>query len=243
MHPIFITGIGTGVGKTLVAAIVTEALNAAYWKPVQAGFDQGTDTGWIGARISHPEGRLFPETYKLSLPASPHIAAREEGVIISLDNIVSQYEAIRAGTALPITPVQPASSSLASARPSAEPAQPSYLVIEGAGGLFVPLNDSQFVLDLVRQLDATAILVSRNYLGSINHSLLTADTCRAHKLRVAGWIFNDQYLHYEQEIAQWTGIPAIASIPFQATPGPEFIRQQASLIRDSLLSALSSQPL
>jgi dethiobiotin synthetase len=253
MHPIFITGIGTGIGKTLVAAVVTEALNAAYWKPVQAGFDQGTDTGWIGARISHPEGHLFPEAYKLSLAASPHIAAREEGVTISLDKIVSQYEAIRAGSAtsapypegasnLPSPDIGPFSATLASARPSADPAQPSYLVIEGAGGLFVPLNSSQFVLDLVKRLDATVILVSRNYLGSINHSLLTAAACRAGNLRVAGWIFNDQYLHYEQEIVQWSGIPAVASIPFQATPGPEFIRRQAGLIRPSLLAALNSRP-
>jgi dethiobiotin synthetase len=219
MHPIFITGIGTGIGKTLVAAIVTEALSAAYWKPVQAGFDQGTDTEWVGDRISHPEGHLFPETYKLSLPASPHIAAREEGVAISLDKIVSQYEGIRAGTATS--------------------AQIQYLVVEGAGGLFVPLNDTEFVLDLVKRLDATVILVSRNYLGSINHSLLTAAASRAGQLRIAGWIFNDQYLHYEQEIVRWSGIPAIASIPFREGPGPAFIRQQAACIRDSLLAALS----
>jgi hypothetical protein len=92
------------------------------------------------------------------------------------------------------------------------------LVIEGAGGLFVPLNDRQFIIDLIQKLDATVLLVSRNYLGSINHSLLTAAACRRQDLRVAGWIFNDQYMRYEQEIAQWTGIPAIASIPFRADP-------------------------
>src|SRR5271163_865197 len=99
MQPIFITGIGTGIGKTLVAAIVTEALGAAYWKPVQAGFDDGTDTAWIGERISHPAGRLLPETYKLALAASPHIAARQEGVSISLDKIADQFHAIRPGSA------------------------------------------------------------------------------------------------------------------------------------------------
>jgi dethiobiotin synthetase len=212
MQPLFITGIGTGIGKTLVAAIVTEALGAAYWKPVQAGFDEGTDTGWVGERISHPEGRLFPETYKLALPASPHIAARQEGVIISLDKIAGQLPATRP------------------------------LVIEGAGGLLVPLNDTQFVLDLVQRLDALVLLVSRNYLGSINHSLLTAAACRAQGLRVAGWIFNDQYLHYEQEIAQWSGMPAIASIPFRADPDKEFVRQQAARLRPDLLAALDQSP-
>ena len=208
MQPLFITGIGTGIGKTLVAAIVTEALGAAYWKPVQAGFDEGTDTGWVGERISYPEGRLFPETYKLALPASPHIAARQEGITISLDGIADQLPATRP------------------------------LVIEGAGGLLVPLNDTEFVADLVYKLDATVLLVSRNYLGSINHSLLTAAVCRARGLRVAGWIFNDQYLNYEEEIARWSGIPAIASIPFRAEPDMEFVQQEAARIRPALLAVL-----
>jgi dethiobiotin synthetase len=212
MKPIFITGIGTGIGKTLVAAIVTEALDASYWKPVQAGFEDGTDTGWIGERISRPAGRLVPETYKLNLAASPHIAARQEGITIDIDLILAQYRSI----------------------------EKSPLVIEGAGGLFVPLNDRQFVLDLIRRLDATVLLVSRNYLGSINHSVLTANACRNHGLRVAGWIFNDQYMHYEAEIAEWTGIPAIASLPFHDDLSAEYIRSRADLIRAPLMQALNA---
>ncbi|HUB59330.1 MAG TPA: dethiobiotin synthase [Puia sp.] len=215
MHPIFITGIGTGIGKTLVAAVVTEALEAAYWKPVQAGYEEGTDSEWVGERISRPQGRLYPETYKLSLPASPHIAARQEGVVIDLNRIVRQFETIRT-------------------RP---------LVIEGAGGLFVPLNDRQFMIDLIRKLDATVLLVSRNYLGSINHSLLTANACRRQGLRVAGWIFNDQYMRYEQEIAQWSGLPAIASIPFVDDLSNDFVREQAAKIGPALQAALKAQSL
>lgn len=208
MQPIFITGIGTGVGKTLVSAIVTEALDACYWKPVQAGFADGTDSEWVGERISAGHGRIFPELYKLRLPASPHIAAREEGVEIDLDAIA---EALPAG------------------RP---------LVVEGAGGLLVPLNGRQFVLDLVKRLDATVVLVSRNYLGSINHSLLTAEVCRHHGLRVAGWIFNDQYLHYEQEIVAWSRIRAIGSVPFNQLPDAEFIQEQARLLGPALREVL-----
>jgi dethiobiotin synthetase len=215
MQPIFITGIGTGIGKTLVSAVVTEALGASYWKPVQTGFEDGTDADWVGERISNPRGRLYPETYKLSLAASPHIAARQEGVVIDLNRIIRQLETIQS-------------------RP---------LVIEGAGGLFVPLNDRQFIIYLIQQLDATVLLVSRNYLGSINHSLLTAAACRRQGLRVAGWIFNDQYMRYEQEIAQWSGIPAIASIPFQDDVSSDFVREQAVRIRPALQAALQAQSL
>jgi dethiobiotin synthetase len=215
MQPIFITGIGTGIGKTLASAVVTEALGASYWKPVQAGFDDGTDSEWIGERISNPQGRLHPETYKLSLAASPHIAARQEGVVIDLNRIVTQFKTI-------------------ANRP---------LVIEGAGGLFVPLNDRQFIIDLIQKLDAIVLLVSRNYLGSINHSLLTAAVCRRQGLRVAGWIFNDQYMRYEQEIAQWSGIPAIASIPFEDDLSRDFVREQAIRIRPALQAALKAQSL
>jgi dethiobiotin synthetase len=223
MQPIFITGIGTGIGKTLVSAIVTQALGATYWKPVQAGFDDGTDTGWVGERISRPEGRLLPEAYRLVMPASPHIAARQEGIVISLDKIVDQFEAIRNGAA---------------GNPGDRKGGAPELVIEGAGGLFVPLNDQDFVLDLIRRLDATVILVSRNYLGSINHSLLTAEACRAHGLKVAGWIFNDQYGQYEHEIVQWSGLPSIASIPFTDHPDKAFVQAQAAIVRPALLRAL-----
>ncbi|MBN9381721.1 MAG: dethiobiotin synthase [Chitinophagaceae bacterium] len=207
MKPLFITGIGTDVGKTVAAAIVTEALGAVYWKPVQAGYDQGTDTEWVAERLSDP--RTFPETYKLALPASPHIAARQESIVISLDTI-------------------------AAAMPPGRP-----LVIEGAGGLMVPLNEGEFVLDLIKKLDARVILVSRNYLGSINHSLLTAAVCKTHGLDVAGWIFNDQYLHYEQEIVQWSGIPVIGSVPFAGQPDAAWVRQEAERIAPALRRILA----
>ena len=213
MRPIFITGIGTDVGKTVVAAIVTEALQAAYWKPVQAGYSEGTDSEWVAERLSHPHGRILPETYRLALPASPHIAARQEGVKIDLDRLSA----------------------------SAMAATPEFLVIEGAGGLLVPLNEEEFVLDLIKRLDATVLLVSRNYLGSINHSLLTAAVCKAHGLKVAGWIFNDQYLHYEAEIVRWSGLPFIASIPHHENPDTEFVRRQAAKMKNFLLAALTQQ--
>jgi dethiobiotin synthetase len=238
MQPIFIAGIGTGIGKTLVSAIVTEALDAMYWKPVQAGFAEGTDTEWVGERVSRPDTRLIPETYKLALAASPHIAARREGISISLDKIVGQWHSIQPGPASLVSAVPHHSTTPNYGAPPHPQTTPGPLVIEGAGGLLVPLNETQFVIDLVKQLDATVILVSRNYLGSINHSLLTAAVCKAHNIRVAGWIFNDQYLQYESEIIQWSGIPAIASIPFRDQPDKEFISALATSIRPALLTAL-----
>ncbi len=203
MKPIFITGIGTDVGKTVIAAIVTEALGAAYWKPVQAGFDQGTDTEWVAQRLSDP--RMMPEVYKLALPASPHLAARNEGIIISLDRI-------------------------AKAMPADRP-----LVVEGAGGLMVPLNEEEFVADLVEKLDARVLLVSRNYLGSINHSLMTAAVCKARGLDVTGWVFNGQPSGYENDIVKWSGLPLICSIPMAARPDKEFVREQAGHHRMAFL--------
>jgi len=210
MQPIFITGIGTDVGKTLVAAILAQALEADYWKPVQAGFEQGTDSDSVKHMLGNTATRIYPECYRLARAASPHIAAREEGIRISLENIMEQYKKIErdinAGRQAP-------------------------LVIEGAGGLMVPLNEGDFVLDLVRKLRARVVIVSRNYLGSINHSLLTAAVCRAQQLDTAGWVFNDQYMNYEEEIVTWTGIPSIASIPFRENPGRAFVAEQAARMR------------
>lgn len=196
----FITGTGTGVGKTLVSAILTEALMADYWKPVQAGFASGTDSEWISNIISNEKSIVHPEIYKLKLAASPHIASRQENIRIDLKNIVNRL---------------PGSDDL---------------IIEGAGGLMVPLNDNQFVIDLIKLLEVKVILVSKNELGSINHSLLTASVCHQHRIDVAGWIFNGDFMNYENEIVQWSGIPKLASIPHSKMITPTFISAQAAEI-------------
>ena len=210
--PIFITGIGTGIGKTIAAAIVAEALQADYWKPVQAGYEDGTDSQFISQFLSNSSSVVHPELYKLKMAVSPHIAAREENITINLSDIKNRLIALHADPRV----------------------KKNGIVIEGAGGLMVPLNDREFVADLIKQLQAKVVLVSRNYLGSINHSLLTAEVCRLYRLDVLGWIFNDQYLAYEDEIVHWTGFPKIGSIAFSDKPDKEFIKEQASLIADAL---------
>ena len=186
MRPIFISGIGTGIGKTLIATIITEALKADYWKPVQAGYEPGTDSELVASLVSNSETVIHPETYLLKLAASPHIAAQRENRRIELKKIADDLLRMN------------------SYRP---------LVIEGAGGLMVPLNEQEFVIDLVKMLDARLVLVSRNYLGSINHSLMTAAVCRNYGLDVIGWVFNDQYMNYELDIVRWSGYPTLFSVP------------------------------
>ena len=99
-------------------------------------------------------------------------------------------------------------------------------------------NDVDAARQLVLSHLRLVVAVSRNYLGSINHSLLTAEVCRNHRITVAGWIFNDQYLHYEQEIVSWSGIPRIGSVPFGNSPDAEFVRTQAELIGPALREVL-----
>jgi dethiobiotin synthetase len=208
MKPLFISGIGTGIGKTVVAAVMAESLKADYWKPVQAGFETGTDSSLVRTLINNSETIIHPEKYKLTLAASPHIAARQEGLRIELNDLLEVYRQMN------------------HERP---------LIIEGAGGLLVPLNEKEFVVDLVKLLDARLILVSRNYLGSINHSLLTARLCRSYGLDVAGWVFNDQYLDYKKEIAEWSGYPILFSLPFLESVSNHTIAREAGRIGLSYL--------
>jgi dethiobiotin synthetase len=201
--PIFITGIGTDVGKTLVSAILTEALEADYWKPIQAGIEDGTDAERVKSLISNQQSIIHPEVYKLNTPASPHIAARNEGIDIEVVKLFQSAQAIQ------------------------EAAEGKELIIEGAGGLLVPLHKKLFI----RLLQARVILVSRNYLGSINHSLLTAAFCRSNDIDVLGWIFTDTYLNYESEIVEWSGYPLIASIPALEKVDKQTIASEAKRIQ------------
>ena len=209
MTPLFITGTGTDVGKTLASAIMTEALHADYWKPVQAGYAEGTDSLWIRKMLSNSISVIHPELYRLKMPASPHLAAPAENIRITIKEIITHI-----------------------------PQTKNQLVIEGAGGLMVPLNEKELILTLIKKLKARVIIVSRNYLGSINHSLLTGAVLRKEKINVAGWIFTDEYKNYEEEIAQWSGYPVIARIKHLPLISKETIEAEALRIRPSLKAIL-----
>ena len=213
-HPYFITGIGTDVGKTVVSAILAEALGAHYWKPIQAGFDEGTDTEKVKSLISNKACKFYAEMYKLKLPASPHIAAREEEKTIEVVKLLQAFEQIKEKTG------------------------DQDLLIEGAGGLLVPLSDQLLVADLIKLLRIKVILVSRNYLGSINHSLLTAAFCRSNDIPVAGWIFTDTYMDYEEEIVKWSGYPKIINVPLLPNIDAATIAEVAKQKKNAIIQAL-----
>jgi dethiobiotin synthetase len=212
MQSLFISGIGTGIGKTIVSAILTEALQADYWKPIQSGIEGETDAAIVQRLISNTSSKIHTDGYRFTLPASPHLAARNEGITIDVDKL------------------ERSSRHLSSVN--------DFLVIEGPGGIMVPLNEKEFVADFIDRLDTKVILVSRNYLGSINHSLLTAQYCQQKKLDVLGWIFNDHFMDYEDEIVRWSGIEKITSIPFLENITKEQIKEQAQLILPALKKLL-----
>lgn len=183
MQRIFITGTGTGVGKTVVGAIITEALKADYWKPVQAGYAEGTDAQTIRELISNKKTIIHQEGFVLKMPASPHLAAPADKIELTISNILKKL-----------------------------PGTKNVLIIEGAGGLMVPFNKEEFTTGLIKKLKCKVILVSKNELGSINHSLLTAAVCRQNKIPVAGWIFTGEYKNYEEDIVRWSGYKKLFSV-------------------------------
>ncbi|MBN4071015.1 dethiobiotin synthase [Crocinitomix catalasitica] len=206
MKRIFVTGIGTEVGKTFCSAIIVEALQADYWKPVQAGNLDDLDSLWVRDFISNEVSRFHSERYLLSEPMSPHAAANIDGIDISLDD----FEV---------------------------PATENSLIIEGAGGLMVPLNsDGDTILDLIPKVSDETILVSKNYLGSINHTLLSIETLRSRNIPIKGIIFNgDSNAESEKIILASSGVKCLGKIPMMDSELKEFIKEQAEVIKSNLL--------
>ena len=181
--PLFVTGIGTGIGKTIVSAVLVEKLKADYWKPIQSGDLENSDTMKVKSLVSNSTSVFHPEAYKLSQPYSPHKSAAIDGLTIDVQRIK-----------IPETD-----------RP---------LIIEGAGGLMVPLNSSYLLIDLIKQLNADVILVSKNYLGSINHTLLSIQALKQYGVPIKGIIFNGTEDTYSQDfILNYTGIRLLGQLP------------------------------
>lgn len=156
----FITGTDTGIGKTIVSAILTKGLGATYWKPVQSGLQEETDTEVVKRLTDLPSSCFKPESYKLNEPLSPHASARIDGVHIDMDNFrIPGYET-------------------------------DHLIVEGAGGVLAPLNDESLIIDLMVRLKLPALVVARSELGTLNHTLLTLEALEKRNIPVLGVVMN-----------------------------------------------------
>ena len=202
MKTYFITGIGTDVGKTIASAIVTEALQADYWKPIQAGDLDNCDTKKVQRLVSNTKSVFHQNSYALQTPMSPHAAAEIDRVFIK----TSQIKA---------------------------PKTKNNLVIEGAGGLLVPLNNKQTVLDLIKS-NYKVIVVSRHYLGSINHTLLTVKLLQDKGFDVSIIFSGNEHITTEDIILKMTNVPLIGRIEEEPYFDKNVINEYAYLFKEKL---------
>jgi len=202
MKRIFITGISTEVGKTIAAAILTEALKADYWKPIQAGELDNTDSHKVGRLISNDRSVIHPCNFELKTPMSPHAAAEIDGLEIEPNKIH-------------------------------EPETDNHLIIEGAGGLLVPLNDNDTILDLILP-NYKVVVVSRHYLGSINHTLLTINWLQLKGYDVSILFSGDEHPTTEQIILKKTGVKSLGRINEEAKFNQTVIKKYAEKFRSKL---------
>jgi dethiobiotin synthetase len=203
MKKYFVTGISTEVGKTVVSAILTEALEADYWKPIQSGELDNTDTHKIERYISNSITKFHDSAYALEAAMSPHASADLENIEIDINKIV-------------------------------EPITDNDLVIEGAGGLLVPLNYKDTIINLIKP-EYEVILVSRHYLGSINHTLLSLDklTSLGFKVKV---IFSGEKNHYtESVIERISNVEVLGRIDEEPYFDKNVIKQYAQEFKSKLV--------
>ncbi|WP_170600033.1 dethiobiotin synthase [Ruegeria arenilitoris] len=206
MTTVIVTGTDTGVGKTVFSAGLTAALGAQYWKPVQSGLEEETDSQIVARLSGQP---VLPETYLLNLPASPHLSAEAEGVEIDLDRLT-----------LPQTD--------------------GPLVVEGAGGVMVPLSRQAYYLDLFARWQAPVILVARTALGTINHTTLSLMALRGAGCPVVGVAFiGDPEPAVEQTIIQMSGVPHLGRLGRIETLTPDTLRHAFEAIdKETIRGAL-----
>jgi dethiobiotin synthetase len=181
---LFVTGTDTGVGKTVVAASLVAGLDAVYWKPVQSGLLEPTDTETVRRLTGHAGASFLPETYRLTQPLSPHASAALDGVAIDL----------------------------AAIRPPVVP-EGRHLVVEGAGGVLVPLNDRFLMIDLIAALAMPVLVVARSTLGTINHTLLTLQALRGAGIEILGVVLNGpRHPGNRQAIEQYGQVAVLGEI-------------------------------
>lgn len=182
---IFVTGTDTDVGKTVFSAALAGALNAHYWKPIQAGCLDRSDSDVVRMLSGLPNEKILPEACRLKTPCSPHQASEIDGVTIECDAL------------------QP---------PALDP-----LIVEGAGGLMVPVTRDVLIIDLIARWKLSTVLVARTALGTINHSLLSLEALAARKIPVLGVAFvGDPNPESEGIICAWSGVRRLGRMPMIA---------------------------
>jgi dethiobiotin synthetase len=192
----FVTGTDTNVGKTVVSSLLALGLKAAYWKPIQSGLEPITDTDYVRQVTGLDESHFLPERFRLTEPLSPHASATIDGITISL----SDFQ-------LPQT-------------------DKSHLVVEGAGGLLVPLNQQDFVIDLIKQLELPVCLVARSSLGTINHTLLSIAQLRRADIPILGVILNGEKNPGNRvAIAHYGQVPILGELEPLAQVNPASLNQ------------------
>lgn len=190
-----VTGTDTDIGKTVFAAGLAGALHAHYWKPIQAGTDPTSDSETVLRLSGLPAGHILPEAYRLKTPASPHLAARIDGVAID-----------------------PAALAL--------PAVDGPLVVEGAGGVLVPISETMLMVDLFARWGLPVILCARTGLGTINHSLLSIEALRARGVAVAGIAFiGEAHDENERIIPALSSVASLGRLPRLAPLTPQTLAQ------------------
>ncbi|WP_020593801.1 dethiobiotin synthase [Kiloniella laminariae] len=190
---VFITGTDTGVGKTFAAAALVKRLKAHYWKPVQTGPVEEHDAPEVKRLSGLKADHIFPCLYSFPDPLSPHEAAKRVQQKIEFENF--KLPDIKDG---------------------------EFVVVEGAGGVMVPLDDRYLMLDLVGQLGLPALIVARSGLGTINHTLLTITALRNHGIKLAGVIMNGPENRANLEaIEQYGKTEVLAELPFCTDVSPE----------------------
>lgn len=195
-----IAGIHTGIGKTLCSAIICQATGYDYWKPVQAGSLEDTDSIFIEKNTKNPSIKIHPEAYRLKVSASPHYAAEEEGIEIKKEHII-----------LPKTT--------------------NNIIVETAGGLMSPFSKDFLNIDLAKHLDLPVILVSNNYLGSINHTLLSVEALQQRNIAIKGIVFSGEKIESTQKfILEYTKLPLLFSIPHLEKINAETIENFAATL-------------
>jgi dethiobiotin synthetase len=186
MSALVITGTDTGIGKTVVAAMLTLALDAVYWKPVQSGTTEGTDTATVAALTGLGPERFILERYILTQPLSPHRAAELDGIEID-----------------------PHALTLPAGGPEGR-----LLIVEGAGGLMVPITRRTLYIDVFQRWGAPVVLVARTGLGTINHSLLSIEALRRRDIPILGVAFvGDEVADTERTISEYSGVPHLGRLP------------------------------